>query len=321
MSCINWTSNELNEACFAIVHFSNIVDNAHMWITIINKLPEILFLCVKYDKKAFYLSLGTKLGIEIRDMTVPEELQLLLNELHKSVNSDEDVEETDEYWFYKSLFNTIESFKVGKKKKEEKYELLIIVEGPSEFEVLPVIFDRFYPEKLPNWKKRIAIFPLEGISKIKQLTTSEGIELSKLAEKTIVLIDSDKKELKSDMPEVNKEIISKVSEKGGTTFILRKRELENYVHPAALKRVFPLFNWDITKGLFDDFNKVKYIIKDEIDKTNRNKKGPYTKILGKIFSEMTTDEFNAAQEVILPNGERQLDFDTLVAKIMEALFS
>lgn len=105
-----------------------------------------------------------------------------------------------------------------------------------------LIFDKFYAGKLPNWKKRLAILSLEGISKIKQLATSEGLEFSKLAKKTIVLIDSDKRELKSNMPKINKEIIGKVHVKGGTTFILRKREIENYVHPAAIDESFFLFD-------------------------------------------------------------------------------
>ena len=74
------------------------------------------------------------------------------------------------------------------------------------------------------------------------MATSEGLEFSKLAKKTIVLIDSDKRKLKSNMPKINKEIIGKVHAKGGTTFILRKREIENYVHPAAIDESFFLFD-------------------------------------------------------------------------------
>lgn len=315
----NLIYRNVEESCFNILQFSEILDNVSMWMIIIEQLPELLNLCVKEGRKIFLLELGAKLGLEIRNFTVPEKFQVFLNKVSGEMIPAVLDDEISVYWFFKSLFKTIDSFKIRDDKTEEKYELLLIVEGPTELEVLPVIFDKFYYEKIPDWKKTIGIIPLEGISKIKQLSMSDGIALTKLAKKVIVLIDSDKKDLKSDIPKTSKEIIDRVYEQGGTTFILGKQEIENYIHPAALKRIFPKFQWKEDDGLFGDFIDVKPIIQNEKEKVkNRISK---TKILKSIFHEMTTDEFNEVQKVILPNGEEQMDFDLLIEKIIEALFS
>ncbi|MHA1222035.1 MAG: hypothetical protein ACTSP3_02000 [Candidatus Heimdallarchaeaceae archaeon] len=202
-----------------------------MWVFLIEEFPDVLDLCLKVKRKQLSLDLGTKLGIEIKDFQLPEELKVILNNFEDKVKGLNFKEDNPVYWFFKSLFQTIESFKIGKKRNSDKYQLLIIVKGPSELEVLSLIFDKFYSQKIPNWRNRLCLLPLEGTSKIKLWTSPNQVDLSKLSNKTIVLLDNDKKDEKSKIPKVNLEIIKQISEKKGTTFMFRKREIENYVHP------------------------------------------------------------------------------------------
>ncbi len=315
----NLFQRDFEKSCYNIVEMSRIVDNSFMWIFILKQLDEFLDQCVRENRKIFFIEFGAKIGREIRDFAVPDEFNAFLTIITKEVLNSEIDDYNSTNWFFRALFRMIEAFKIREKKLDEKYTIIIIVEGPSEQEVIPVIFNRFYKDRLPNWKDEIGIIPLEGTSKIKQIAKSEGINLSKLAERIIILIDSDKKDLMSSIPQTNREIINEIYKQGGTTHVLRKREIENYVHPAALKRQFPTFQWTEKDGIFGDFDKVKPIIKSEIKRMD-NKKG-YSQVLKDIFNEMTETEFSESQTVTLPNGQKQKDFDKFVEKIIEALYS
>ena len=106
-------------------------------------------------------------------------------------------------------------------------------------------------------------------------------------------------------------LAAKVSGLGGEFHMLRKREIENYYHMEAIKRLFPTVTFPPDFDILD-YNDVQKDIKDKIlAHHNINFK---TKNNMAIFTEMTTAEWT---EVGFPISETETDIQVIISKIIE----
>jgi hypothetical protein len=82
--------------------------------------------------------------------------------------------------------------------------------------------------------------------------------MKKLNRRFGVVIDSDRKSETDDTPKRKLDWKKKCEEEGGVFYILRKRELENYLHPNAISRS--------GKSLqpYDDFTDMKELFGEDI---------------------------------------------------------
>jgi len=103
----------------------------------------------------------------------------------------------------------------------------------------------------------------------------EGRVLKKLSRKFAVIVDSDKKRPRDQVKKRKIDWQCRCREEGGEFFILRKRELENYLHPAAVERALG------RKVTVEDFNDVKKQMASDYD---------FNKHFKRIVEEMQVQE-------------------------------
>ena len=155
------------------------------------------------------------------------------------------------------------------------YSACVFVEGPNDI----VFYQTVWEKLVSNGKIRdsysdlkIGFFPFGG----------DNLEffierrlLSKLNRKFAVVVDSDRKSRSDSIPQKKAKLKKKVEREGGKFIVLKKREIENYIHPGACKR---LFKEEVT---IDDFMDAK---RKYFDGYNGNSK------FKKVVNEMTSEE-------------------------------
>jgi len=85
--------------------------------------------------------------------------------------------------------------------------------------------------------------------------------MNKISRRFGVVVDSDKKDDRQCIPEQKLKWKSKCEADGGKFYFLRKREIENYIHPAALQRAGK------PRTAFDDFTDMKKEFGENVVKT------------------------------------------------------
>jgi len=317
------SKRDITDIYSTLIEISNTKDNFAMWSYILHELPKYLMAIILERRKTYFIELGAKLGRELH-RNIPEQYYEILKNLYQNIIDDIEIDENSADIFFKSFLKTLDYFGEllsDKKSRELKsqYKLLLIVEGVTEEKILPIIFDKFYSNRLVDWKNHIAILPLYGKYNIKRTLEKSNIKLDRLAENFIVFIDSDKTSEKDLIPKENREILDQTYEKGGISFILNKKEIENYIHPAALSRILKTFQWDKSQGLFKETENVKDVINNHKKKSHINKKVVYIKV--DIFNEMTHEEFNEVQMIKISEGIMEKEFDLLVDKIIYMIYT
>ena len=130
----------------------------------------------------------------------------------------------------------------------------------------------------------------------------------KINRKFIVILDSDKGAVDYESKLENKrKLIEKITELGGTTHLLRKREIENYYCRDAVQRILGnslSLPEDFTIG---DYNDIKEEVKRHIIGTNFKAKNNF-----KVFEEMTKDEWISSGFKI--NGKT--DIEEIITEIL-----
>jgi predicted ATPase len=138
------------------------------------------------------------------------------------------------------------------------YKACVFVEGSND-----VIFWKTVASKLKEGsyvqadfdEKRVGLIPVGG-DNLKCWIDLRAMK--KLNRRFGVVIDSDRKSETDDTPKRKLDWKKKCEEEGGVFYILRKRELENYLHPNAISRS--------GKSLqpYDDFTDMKELFGEDI---------------------------------------------------------
>ena len=92
-----------------------------------------------------------------------------------------------------------------------------------------------------------------------------------------------------------------------------ERELENYLHPKAIRRCLPNFEWE--EELFGDYQDVKTILENELKKADILMS--YSETIKEMFKRMSFEEFNEAQSIVLEEGNVVKDIDEFVKEFIE----
>ncbi|MBE9566516.1 MAG: ATP-binding protein [Proteobacteria bacterium] len=137
------------------------------------------------------------------------------------------------------------------------YKACVFVEGPDD-----VGFWHSLAAKLKDaghlectFEDRQIGFPIVGGDNLKHWVNSRA--MSSLNTSFSVIVDSDRKSESAMVPARKVNWKKRVEEQGGRFFILRKREMENYIHPQAIERAAgltcqPCDEYTDMKKLFGD---------------------------------------------------------------------
>jgi len=140
------------------------------------------------------------------------------------------------------------------------YSACVFVEGEDDAFFLQVLMQKF---------KEAKIFPVDLADKKIGLILYGGDNLKhwinmgsmkKLSKKFLVLKDSDRKKAQDKIPERIEKWRAKCEAEGGSFFCLRKREIENYVHEAAIQASGK------TLVAYDDYSDMKQLFGPNIIK-------------------------------------------------------
>jgi len=187
----------------------------------------------------------------------------------------------------------------------DNYRKAIFVEGSGDIKFWEIAINKINGE-LPE---DLLFIPCGG----DQVDFFVNAELCrKINRQFLVILDSDRGAIDFEEKQSNKEdITNKVEELGGETYILRKREIENYYSPAAIQRLLgEAYTLPDDFGI-DDYVDVKELIKTQIiENFEVNFK---TKNNLNVFNEMTREEWiNSA--VTIEDGTT--DIEKIVGEII-----
>jgi predicted ATP-dependent endonuclease of OLD family len=115
------------------------------------------------------------------------------------------------------------------------YKAVIFVEGADDCDVFPIVAEIFFKSrKLTSdfRSKQIGFLPGGG-NNLKQWVSRKAIK--GINRRYAVILDSDRKSDSDPIPEKKMKLKSEIESDGGICFILRKREIENYLHYAVIK--------------------------------------------------------------------------------------
>lgn len=165
----------------------------------------------------------------------------------------------------------------------DNYRKAIFVEGSGDIKFWEIAINKINGE-LPE---DILFVPCGG----DQVDFFVNAELCrKINRQFLVILDSDRGAINFEEKQANKEeIINKVEELGGDTYILRKREIENYYSPVAIQRLLGEEHTLPDNFVIDDYVDVKELIKTQIIETfgvNFKAKNNLN-----VFNEMSREEW------------------------------
>lgn len=138
------------------------------------------------------------------------------------------------------------------------FKAIMFVEGTTDCDFFNTVVETFYNagKLIANLgNKQIGILPGGGAN-LKHWITRKAIK--GLNRKYVVILDSDKCSSSDNVSKEKLNLKSEIEREGGMCFILRKREIENYLHPDVIKI---RTNKNI---VIDDFADVKSLCGDKI---------------------------------------------------------
>jgi hypothetical protein len=141
------------------------------------------------------------------------------------------------------------------------FKACVFVEGPKDILFWETVFKKLKENgdiSATPTEKCIGFIPYGG-SGLKYYIDRKA--LKDINRKYLVVVDSDRKNMKDAIPQRKLNWKRECETEGGKFFILRKRAIENYLHPTALKR-------DGKPNIsFDDFSDMKSLFGENIIKT------------------------------------------------------
>ncbi|MEW6558493.1 MAG: AAA family ATPase, partial [Elusimicrobiota bacterium] len=141
------------------------------------------------------------------------------------------------------------------------FKACVFVEGPKDILFWETVFKKLKANgNFPATpaEKNIGFIPYGG-SGLKHYIDRKA--LKNINRKYLVIVDSDRKNISDIIPQRKLNWKQECESDGGKFFILRKRAIENYLHPEALKRDGKL------NSPFDDFTDMKSLFGENVIKT------------------------------------------------------
>lgn len=189
----------------------------------------------------------------------------------------------------------------------DNYRKVVFVEGANDCTFWRIAFDKINGS-VPD---DILFVPCGG-SQVEFFVNADLCQ--KINRRFIVIVDSDKGAIDFASKQANNDALkTKVESVNGEFEILRKREIENYYHLEAIKRLIP--NPPATINLdsivIGEYNNVKDEIQSKIldvERINFKKKNNM-----QVFQEMTRDEW--IESAFTENGS--IDIQIIIDKILE----
>jgi predicted ATP-dependent endonuclease of OLD family len=180
------------------------------------------------------------------------------------------------------------------------YSACLFVEGPSD-----AIFFETMARKLKNSMrishdfidKKIGVIPVGG-NNLKFYV--EKRTLGKLHRVFAVITDSDKKSSSDQIKKRKTEWQCQCQNEGGKFYILKKRQIENYLHSDAIKRGL---NRDV---VIEDYNNIK----EQMPSDN------IVKHFGRVVEEMKTEELLMRDKYIKENGEEGHEILEIIQELL-----
>lgn len=136
------------------------------------------------------------------------------------------------------------------------YKAIVFFDGPTDCDVFNTFAETLYQSKklTSTFKdKQIGILPGGG-NNLKHWITRKAIK--GINRKYCIIFDSDLKSPIDQVSEEKKKLKSEVERDGGICFILKKREIENYLHPVVIQektgKEIEIDDYTDVKSLFDD---------------------------------------------------------------------
>ncbi|HLV02952.1 MAG TPA: AAA family ATPase, partial [Acidobacteriota bacterium] len=169
--------------------------------------------------------------------------------------------------------------------------VLVLVEGPDECEAFRYVAELYTANGvIPETFKELGavLVPIGGCDQVRHWVNLDVVR--QLNRPFIVIQDSDKISADADSPN-RQTLVSLGLVENDTFYLLRKRELENYINPLALRRIVPGLEIE-----FDDFTDVKQLCKQH----PRHHELGGAKVAQRHFCKQTFDELRTAFR--LPDG-------------------
>jgi len=175
------------------------------------------------------------------------------------------------------------------------YKAIVFLEGPTDCDFINTVVKTFYKSgKLPSTfeTKQIGCLPGGG-NNLKHWVTRKAIK--GINWRYAVILDSDRKSNSDEISEEKIKLKSEIEKDGGTCFILRKREIENYLHPDLIKE-------KTGKDIPDpDFDNIKKICGDKISG---------------LVKDMTVNQI-LERDAYTDNGDEKHELLEICTKILE----
>jgi len=197
------------------------------------------------------------------------------------------------------------------------HDLCIFVEGKTDVEILEHTLKTFYKDKISREQiNRLGIIPTGG-NNIYSLVSFKL--LHRINKKFIIVLDSDKTDANAPIDKQKERVKNYAEKYGGYCYILRKKEIENYVHPEAIIR-YMRNNPQIKQSAnsirnISDFTAVKQLL-SVLFGVSENRT---SKITIPSFKIMSNQEFKETTKYIDSNSREKFEIDEIVELIISYL--
>jgi len=197
------------------------------------------------------------------------------------------------------------------------HDFCIFVEGKTDVEILEHTLKTFYKDKISREQiNRLGIIPTGG-NNIYSLVSFKL--LHRINKKFIIILDSDKTDANAPIDKQKERVKNYAEKYGGYCYILRKKEIENYVHPEAIIR-YMRNNPQIKQSAnsirnISDFTAVKQLL-SVLFGVSENRT---SKITIPSFKIMSNQEFKETTKYIDSNSREKFEIDEIVELIISYL--
>lgn len=175
------------------------------------------------------------------------------------------------------------------------YNACVFVEGPSDIEFWNTTASKLKDSGHidSNFDDKKIGFIMCGGETLKYWINQRT--MSRLNRKFGVVIDSDRKSIHHNIPACKLKWKEECKEQGGVLFILRKREIENYLHPDAIERS----NRELTH--FDEFSDMRKLFGDNVYK---------------VIKDMTSEEILYMDKYDDEEGNEKHELKEIINKLL-----
>ncbi len=197
------------------------------------------------------------------------------------------------------------------------HDFCIFVEGKTDVEILDHALRTFYQDKISEEQiSKIGIIPTGG-NNIHSLISFKL--LHRINKEFIIILDSDKKDITASIDKQKVKVKNYAEVYGGHCHILRKKEIENYIHPEAIIRYMrndPLIQQNANSiRNIGDFTDVRQLL-SVIFCVNKNQT---SKITIPSFKIMSHQEYKEMTKYIDSDSREKFEIDEIIELIISCL--